>query len=254
MGIGNRLEHKWNKGSNAFADLIGSVVHAMLVIYEPPLGFSHSKGPLIKSIAFDFNPTELSLSRRANWNSTPSAGARGGSMPEFLGSEPRSLSVSIFLDRSDDPDSDDVMDDVADLFKCCEVTRMSQWARQPSTPWVVFEWGSFKTARFTAYVESVDATYTVFNTSGMPIRATAQLQLREIPTKTMGQNPTSGALTARRVHRLVAGDSLQSLAFREYGDATAWRAIAEANGIDDPARITSGTELVLPAAEEVTGP
>jgi nucleoid-associated protein YgaU len=44
---------------------------------------------------------------------------------------------------------------------------------------------------------------------------------------------------------------LQSLAWREYGDSAAWRAIAEANGIDDPTRLTNGVELVLPAAEEV---
>jgi nucleoid-associated protein YgaU len=85
----------------------------------------------------------------------------------------------------------------------------------------------------------------------MPIRATCQVNLHEIPSKTKGQNPTSGALTAQRVHRVVAGDSLQSLAWREYGDASAWRSIAEANGIDDPNRLPTGTELLLPAAEEV---
>lgn len=53
------------------------------------------------------------------------------------------------------------------------------------------------------------------------------------------------------MHRVVAGDTLQSLAWREYGEASAWRAIAEANNIDDPSRLRSGTELVLPAAEEV---
>jgi nucleoid-associated protein YgaU len=77
------------------------------------------------------------------------------------------------------------------------------------------------------------------------------VHLHEIPSKTKGQNPTSGALTAQRVHRVVAGDSLQSLAWREYGNAAAWRAIAEANGIDDPNRLSNGVELVLPAAEEV---
>jgi nucleoid-associated protein YgaU len=44
----------------------------------------------------------------------------------------------------------------------------------------------------------------------------------------------------------VAGDSLALLAWREYGDATAWRAIAEANGIDDPMALVPGTELVVP--------
>lgn len=53
------------------------------------------------------------------------------------------------------------------------------------------------------------------------------------------------------MHRVVAGDSLQSLAWREYGNAAAWRSIAEANGIDDPSRLPAGAELVLPAAEEV---
>lgn len=253
-GMEKHAEHKWNKGSNEFADLIGSLVHAMLVIYEPPLGHSTSPGPLINSFAFEFNPSQLSLTRRAQWNSTPSAAVRDGSLPEFMGPEPRELTVPVFLDRSNDPDSDDVMDDVESLFKCCQVTSMSLAAKQPSTPWVVFQWGSFKTARFTAYVESVEASYTLFGTSGTPIRATCQLRLHEIPTKTLGQNPTSGALTARRVHRLVAGDSLQSLAWREYGNAGAWRAIAETNGIDDPARLTPGTELILPAVEEVDTP
>ncbi len=250
----NSMDHKWNKASNKFADAIGSLVHAMLVIHEPPLGHSTTPGPLIKSFSFEFNPSQLALTRRAQWTSTPAAAVRDGVLPEFLGPEPRELSVTVFLDRSDDPDSNDVMKMVESLFSCCEVTSMSLAAKQPSTPWVVFEWGSFRTARFTAYVESVEAQYTVFGTSGMPIRATCQLRLHEIPTRTAGQNPTSGALTARRVHRLVAGDSLQSLAWREYGDAAAWRTIAETNGIDDPARLTPGTELVLPAAEEVTTP
>lgn len=111
--------------------------------------------------------------------------------------------------------------------------------------------GSFSTARFTAYVSSVDVTYSLFGTTGVPIRATCRMSLHEIPSTTKGQNPTSGALTARSVHRVVAGDSLQSLAWREYGNASAWRAIAEANGIDDPTRLPTGIELVLPAAEEV---
>ncbi len=249
-----KMDGVMHKAGNKLASVIGSLVHATLLIHEPPLGHSTTPGPLIKAFGFEFNPSQLSLSRRTQWQSTPTAAVRDGVLPEFMGPEPRELSVAVFLDRSDDPDSNDVMKMVESLFSCCEVTSMSLAAKQPSTPWVVFQWGSFKTARFTAYVESVEASYTLFGTSGMPIRATCQLRLREIPSKTLGQNPTSGALTARRVHRLVAGDSLQSLAWREYGDATVWRAIAETNGIDNPERLAPGTELILPAVEEVTAP
>ncbi|MER7789724.1 peptidase M23 [Streptomyces sp. NPDC097640] len=229
-----------------------SLVRASLAIHQPPVGESTTPGALIKNFTFDFNPSQLTMSRRTTWKATPSAAVRDGSEPEFMGPEPRRLGIDVFLDSSDEPDGNSVLKKAEALFSCCEVTEASLAAKQPSTPWVVFQWGSFSTARFTAYVESVDATYTLFSTTGVPIRATCQVQLHEIPGSTERQNPTSGALTARRVHRLVAGDSLQSLAWREYGDATVWRVIAETNGIDDPSRLEPGSELILPAVEEVT--
>lgn len=241
-----------SKGSSKGGGAGKSLVRATLAIHEPPIGDSTSPGGLIKNFAFDFNPSQLALSRRAQWKFTPTTAERDGSVPEFMGAEPREMSVEIFLDSSDDPSSNTVLKKVEALFACCEVTPKSIAAKQPCIPWVVFQWGSFSTARFNAYVSSVDATYTLFGTTGVPIRATCQVRLHEIPGKTKRQNPTSGALTAQRVHRVVAGDSLQSLAWREYGDASAWRAIAQANGIDDPARLPNGVELVLPAAEEVS--
>ena len=240
-----------SKVTDKVSAALGSLVRATLAIHEPPLGAGTTPGALLKTFRFDFNPTQLSLSRRAEWKTTPTAAVRDGAVPEFMGPEPRQMTVDIFLDGSGEPDDDDVMKKAESLFSCCEVTTASIAAKQPSTPWVVFQWGSFRTARFTAYVSSVQATYTLFGTTGMPIRAICQVTLNEIPSKTLGQNPTSGALTARRVHRLVAGDSLESLAWREYGSAAAWRVIAETNGIDDPSRVAPGTELMLPAAEEV---
>ncbi|MFF7310081.1 LysM peptidoglycan-binding domain-containing protein [Streptomyces sp. NPDC008137] len=228
-----------------------SLVRATLAIHEPPVGKSTTPGGIIKTFGFDFNPAQLSLTRRAQWKSTPAQIERDGSLPEFMGAEAREMSVEIFLDSSAKPTGNTVLKKVESLLACCEVTNASIAAKQPSPPWVVFQWGSFSTARFTAYVSSVEATYSLFGTTGVPIRATCRLQLHEIPSKTKRQNPTSGALTAQRVHRVVAGDSLQSLAWREYGNAAAWRSIAEANGIDDPSRLPAGAELVLPAAEEV---
>jgi nucleoid-associated protein YgaU len=158
------------------------------------------------------------------------------------------MQLQIFLDSSMTPSGTTVQDEVEALLSCCEVTLASIAAGQPSTPWVFFQWGSFSTASFIAYVQSVQATYTMFNPSGTPIRATCDLTITQIPLLTQGQNPTSGALDAQRTHRVMAGDTLQSLAWREYGDATAWRTIAQANGIDDPMRLPIGTELLIPAS------
>ncbi|MET9359021.1 LysM peptidoglycan-binding domain-containing protein [Streptomyces sp. NPDC006617] len=228
-----------------------SLVRANLAIHEPPTGKSTTPGGLMRTFGFEFNPAQLTLTRRAQWNATPVAAVRKAAKPEFLGAEPREMTLEIFLDTSMKPGANTVLKKVESLLDCCEVTAKSLAADQPSPPWVVFEWGSFSTARFTSYVASVEASYTLFSTTGVPIRATCQVSLVEIPGPTKGQNPTSGALTAQRVHRVVAGDSLQSLAWREYGSANSWRAIAEANGIDDPSRLPTGTQLMLPAAEEV---
>jgi len=51
------------------------------------------------------------------------------------------------------------------------------------------------------------------------------------------------------VHTVQDGDSLPSIAYRAYGDATRWRAIADANEIDDPLRLRRGTPLMLPRLE-----
>ncbi|GGS59060.1 LysM peptidoglycan-binding domain-containing protein [Streptomyces griseoviridis] len=228
-----------------------SLVHATLAIHEPPTGDSTSPGALIKNFSFQFNPAQLTLSRRAHWKDSDSAMTRNGPVPEFMGQVPREMAVEIFLDSSDEPSSNKVLKQVDSLLDCCVTTTKSLATKKPSPPWVIFQWGSFSTARFAAYVSSVQASYTLFGTSGVPIRATCQLQLHELPHATEGQNPTSGALTAQRVHRVVAGDSLQSLAWQEYGDASAWRAIAEANEIDNPAHLPTGTDLLLPATEEV---
>lgn len=132
----------------------------------------------------------------------------------------------------------------------CTPTEASIAAKAPCPPRVVFTWGTFQAVTFAGYLESVNATFTLFDTDGKPLRATCTVALAESGEPTPGQNPTSGALTARRVHRLVGGDSLEMLAYQEYGDATAWRRIAEANDIDDPMRLRPGTEVLVPSGTE----
>jgi nucleoid-associated protein YgaU len=55
-------------------------------------------------------------------------------------------------------------------------------------------------------------------------------------------------MTGHRTHRVVAGDSLASIAYLEYGDPNGWRRLADANGIDDPLRVRDGTVLHVPPA------
>ncbi|MCT9092709.1 LysM peptidoglycan-binding domain-containing protein [Streptomyces sp. ASQP_92] len=225
---------------------------ATLAIHQPPTDLGGSMGGRIGEVKFQFNPSQVQLGRSANWITTPAISYNRGAPPKFTGAMPASLQLEVFLDASGTPSSNTVQNQVELLLSCCEVTSQSISAKAPSPPWVEFSWGSFSTVQFVAYVTSVNASYTLFSPNGMPLRATCTLALTEVASETKRQNPTSGALSARRVHRTVAGDTLASLAWREYGDATQWRTIAEANEIDDPMRLRPGTELLLPASSEGT--
>jgi len=96
---------------------------------------------------------------------------------------------------------------------------------------------------------SLTIQYIHFHPNGDPIRATVDLELAQAEKAQQGQNPTTRAIAGMRVHHVVDGDSLASIAYESYGDATSWRPIAEANGIDDPLRLERGADLTIPRLE-----
>ena len=197
-------------------------------------------------ITFGFNPKELSISKSASWTRQSQPGAAQVAMPEFTGAEPATLTVEIFLDASESS-SPHVAADVQTLLDCVTPMDATISANSPSPPWVVFGWGTYTS--FVAVVKQVQARYTMFRPDGTPVRAVCSVTLEEVPTTPPPrQNPTSGALATYRTHVVVAGDTLPSVAQREYGDPTRWRTLAEANGIDDPMRLVPGTQLTVPTA------
>ncbi|WP_254392171.1 CIS tube protein [Streptomyces buecherae] len=223
--------------------------HAYLEMRTPPPGGSLTPGGPAGRIDFQFNPKELTLTKAAAWKRSPAKGAKSAGPPEYQGPKPSKLTVEMFFDASDTQDTS-VVTSVEKLLACCVPTSETRQQQRSSPPWVVFHWGGL--TGFPGYLSQVQVKYTLFTTSGVPIRAVCQVTMEEISGETPGQNPTSGALHARRVHQVRTGDTLPDLAWREYGDPTAWRVIAEANGIDDPMRLANGRELLLPAPDELT--
>jgi nucleoid-associated protein YgaU len=201
----------------------------------------------IAEIELQFNPKDLQIDKGASWKVKDAKPAKRGAKPEFTGSEPRSMSVEVFLDSTERP-SYDITKDVQVLMDLCTPTPKSIQQNKPSPPFVTFGWG--EKMQFEAYVDKVSVKFSLFSPEGKPLRATATVSLKEIPKEQAKQNPTSGALAAYRTHSVVAGDSLASIAFAEYQDPGLWRAIAEANRIDDPMRLVPGTSLLLPDVEQ----
>lgn len=202
-----------------------------------------------------FNPTEYSITKTNSWTFKE---VQGQSLPppEFGGGAPRSITLSLLLDNSLLEDSQTVKDITDKLFKMMEVDDgQPAGGTRASPPKVTFRWGAVDT--FLAVCTSLTVTYQLFEPNGMPIRADVKLDLKQADQASTassgsaqkGTNPTTRAMEGHGVHTVQDGDSLPSIAYRAYGDATRWRAIAEANGIDNPLHVRRGTPLVVPRLE-----
>ncbi|MFB6887706.1 LysM peptidoglycan-binding domain-containing protein [Kitasatospora sp. NPDC056327] len=224
----------------------GAPVRATLIVHDPPAGSGNSPGPERHRLRLHFNPERISVSTQARWERSRAA-AKGVPRPQYISTEPRSMSLEVFLDGGDGRSG--VQADVELLLGCCFPTPKSAVDNGTSAPWVRLEWGRSRTTAFFAYVSQANAAYTRFAHDGTPLRATCHLTLTEVGGATPGQNPTSGADGPTGVHRVVAGDSLPLIAWRAYGYPPGWRAIAEVNDIDDPARLELGSVLSVPVLE-----
>ncbi|MFF7633288.1 LysM peptidoglycan-binding domain-containing protein [Kitasatospora sp. NPDC008050] len=228
-----------------------SVTRAQLTIMEPPSTVGAQPGGELALLPLQFNPATLVLRKSTEWRRTPSRMAGQSALPEFVGSGPRSLSLEVFLDATATHDNS-VERAVKQLMIGCVPTPSSLASKTPASPWLRLDWGSTETTSFNGVLTDLSVTYTLFDVDGKPLRATCALTIEEASVDPAGQNPTSGSPEARSTHQVIAGDSLPLLAWRAYGDAAAWRTIAEANGIDDPMVLVPGSELIVPGIDERT--
>ncbi|HEY3606885.1 MAG TPA: peptidase M23 [Pseudonocardiaceae bacterium] len=226
-----------------------SRARALLTIMEPPARVGARPGGELAKVQLQFNPEKLSMTKSTSWRRKPARMASQASLPEFVGSGPRTLSLEVFLDATATHDKS-VEKNVEQLMVACVPTPRSLAAKKPASPWVRFDWGTATTTSFDGVLTMFSVSYPLFDVDGTPLRATCSLTIEEAGVDAPGQNPTSGSLEARNTHQVVAGDSLPLLAWREYGDPAAWRAIAEANDIDDPMILLPGAELLLPGRTE----
>jgi nucleoid-associated protein YgaU len=202
------------------------------------------KGDEIKCL---FNPAELTISKSNTWNAGES---KGRNAPElrFQGGQPGTLTLSLTLDTTDSgTDVTTYTNKLLDLMKVDDGLAGSDRQRNMARPpWVEFHWGDLHS--FRAIVERLQIKFTYFASSGMPLRAKADLSLKQYKDEgeRILQNPTSHTPTLHTVHRVVHGETLDRIAAAHYADATRWRLIAEANAVVDPLAVAPGDLLVIP--------
>lgn len=197
----------------------------------------------IPPIVFPFNPEEYNIGNETNWIRAPAAA--GNVPPMWGGLKQRSCTVNILLDTFSVPPSPPQAA-ITQLKLMMTPTLVSLGLNNASPPTVTFGWGP-NIIFYQATVDKVDIKYHRF-LGGVPVRATATVRLVEVPPPfPLGMtNPTSGGLAPLRTRTLVEGDTLASIAHEEYKDPNKWRALAEANKIDDPMRVKAGSVIMVP--------
>jgi nucleoid-associated protein YgaU len=194
-----------------------------------------------------FNPAELTISKSNTWNGGE---AKGKNAPElvFQAGQSATMTMSLTFDTTRDGTAVTVhTTKLLNLMKVNPALRGADRSRNKARPpWVEFVWGP--TSSFKAIVERLQIKFTYFASDGKPLRAKAEVSLKQwhdedhLPL----QNPTSSTPSLHTVHQLRPGETLDRVAARHYGDATRWRLIAEANDILDPLQLPKGGMLAIP--------
>ena len=203
-----------------------------------------------------FRPKEYTFAKTNSWQPAPKAGAN---MPHltFGGGQPATLQMELLFDTYARGRSGaggtavDVRREYTDkLWRLMLVdkTRAVPKSQKAQPPRVRFRWG--EAWSFVAVITSLQQKFTLFDTDGTPVRAvvTVAFQQLEDSTELARQNPTSGGIATNRVRTVTDGDTLDGIAYQEYGDPARWRLIAEANCLTTVRRLAPGAVLVIPDA------
>jgi nucleoid-associated protein YgaU len=217
--------------------------------------WNEDQKPAAEVVKFLFNPNTFSIRKTSNWGASSSQ-AEDVPRAMFAGGGPETLTIDELLfdtytmepqagkENLFPPSVRTYTDQLVNLAKIDPSLRdpKTQRARPPR---VTLRWGSWTS--FISVVTSVTQRFTLFTSSGTPVRAIVSLTLQEVADvgEFPGTNPTSRA-EVQRVHRVSPGEMIDSVAFKFYGDASRWKTIADYNNLANPMRLTPGQLLSIP--------
>lgn len=191
-----------------------------------------------------FNPHEYTLTKQNQWQRGET---KGKNVPKlkFTRGGAQSLKLQLFFDTY--VEGTDVRLHTGPLWRMMMVNaiKINPRSNKGEPPSVCFQWGGLV---FIAVIVNMTEKFTLFLKDGTPVRATVDITLEQLVDEFdfLRQNPTSGSGEAPKTHIVQAGERLDLIAYQEYGDATQWRRIADANGLKHPLTLRPGRPLVIP--------
>lgn len=196
-----------------------------------------ARGKTKDEVEVKFNPTDYSMEKSNEFANINIPGLESPLL-QFVRGGLETLSMDLFFDSyEENKDVREYTKKITDLLKVDEDIH--------APPVLEFVWGSLD---FTCVLSRVNKKFTMFRSDGAPVRATLTVTFNEYKTEAELKKPTSSP-DRTKVYTIKGGDSLWAIAVEEYGDTTQWRAIAEANKIENPRILEIGKEIVIPRLE-----
>jgi hypothetical protein len=217
------------------------------------------------TIAVQFNPTSLKISRT---NNPDSAATTQGEKRQHTAPQPATLSFDLEFDTGEIADEEtgkakDVRKLTADVRKFVEP---SGDKKTDPPPRILFQWGPLS---FPGIVTSLTEDLDYFAPDGTPLRAKLSLTITEQDLKFEANATGPGAIQAKNATKpgepphgttpgtrgtgrptsivsANAGESLQQLLTRSGADPAAWRSAM--NGLTNPIGLSAGAQVQLDAS------
>jgi len=192
-----------------------------------------------------FNPKAYTFTKANTWNSSVIIGKN---VPEidFQGGHAMTLVMELFFDTYET--GADVRTKYTDkIWKLMMINpNTKDKGHKGWPPLCEFRWG--QTWSFKAVITNIDQTFTMFLGDGTPVRSTMTVSFQQAAEegKYPGQNPTTMSVQGYRTRRVKQGETLDWIAYDEYGDSSLWRFLADTNDVEDPLSLAVGQALAIP--------
>lgn len=190
-----------------------------------------------------FRPKEYTFNKTNNWETKP---VTGDDTPDvtFTGGDAMTLSMDLFFDTYED--NEDVRKHTNKIWKLMMVDEnLKDKDNKARPPLCEFRWG--ETWSFQAVLTSLVQKFTLFHSDGRPARSTVTVSFKQAlkEGKYPGQNPTTLSKPGYKTRRVKQGETLDWIAFDEYGDSSLWRFLADTNGLENPMKLEAGQLLAI---------
>jgi nucleoid-associated protein YgaU len=209
-------------------------------------------------IPVQYNPAEFTFDKQVTLGEAAIPGL-DAPLQQFVRGNAEKLTLDLFCDTTENGMGEQATSVTTVTDRIYQLIRIEPTRHAP--PILTFKWnsefpgnrigrddqGSQRRHSFRCVMESLRQKFTLFSPRGVPLRATLTATLREyrdLEQQLRQLNLSSPDRT--HVHVLAQGDTLAGVARRYYDQAAQWRAVADANRIEDPRRMTPGAFLRVP--------